>query len=80
MVIRQIYNNKFKITKIISNKKTDRKVIPFLTTLIGRAVKYGYTYTLSFSDVDLKIQTEEDFLKAIKTLRFHKNNLDNEEN
>jgi len=80
LVIRQIYNNKLKITKIISKKNTDRKVIPFLTTLIGRAVKCGYTYTLSFSDVDLKIQTEEDFLKAIKTLRFHKNNLDNEEN
>ncbi len=29
---------------------------------------------------DLKKQTEEDLLKAIKTLRFHKNNLDNEEN
>lgn len=30
--------------------------------------------------VDLKKQTEENLLKAIKTLRFHKRNLDNEEN
>lgn len=29
---------------------------------------------------DLKTQTEEDLLKAIKTLRFHKRNIDNEEN
>ncbi|MDR3006794.1 MAG: hypothetical protein LBV59_02605 [Sphingobacterium sp.] len=29
---------------------------------------------------DLKKQTEEDLLKAIKTLRFHKRNIDNEEN
>jgi len=29
---------------------------------------------------DLKKQTEEDLLKAIKTLRFHKGNIDNEEN
>ncbi|MNG67173.1 hypothetical protein D3C87_581900 [compost metagenome] len=29
---------------------------------------------------DLKAQTEEDLLKAIKTLRFYKRNIDNEEN
>ncbi|MGJ1406803.1 hypothetical protein K2F45_16115 [Sphingobacterium siyangense] len=29
---------------------------------------------------DLKTQTEEDLVKAIKTLRFHKRNIDNEEN
>lgn len=29
---------------------------------------------------DLKTQTEADLLKAIKTLRFHKRNIDNEEN
>ncbi|WP_147430567.1 hypothetical protein [Sphingobacterium puteale] len=29
---------------------------------------------------NLKAQTEEDLLKAIKTLRFHKRNIDNEEN
>jgi len=29
---------------------------------------------------DLKTQTEEDLLKAIKTLRFYKRNIDNEEN
>jgi len=29
---------------------------------------------------DLKTQTEENLLKAIKTLRFHKRNIDNEEN
>jgi hypothetical protein len=29
---------------------------------------------------DLKTQTEEDLLEAIKTLRFHKRNMDNEEN
>ncbi|RKO71244.1 hypothetical protein D7322_13935 [Sphingobacterium puteale] len=48
----------------------------YIGSLWGNSSKVRF----NLCGADLKTQTEEDLLKAIKTLRFHKRNIDNEEN
>ncbi|WP_433903521.1 hypothetical protein [Sphingobacterium puteale] len=48
----------------------------YIGSLWGNASKVRF----NLCGVDLKTRTEQDLLKAIKTLRFHKRNIGNEEN
>lgn len=48
----------------------------YIGSLWGNSSKVRF----NLHGADLKMQNESDLLKAIKTLRFHKRNIDNEEN